>query len=122
MVIATCYLKSILLPGVYSPGLSGARLVGVEAPTRCPEDDGKNFTTPLGRVFEIECGIDHAGGDMGSLQMESSFGETWLQDCVEACGNVTGCVDVSLSGCKSFPVPLCTYLPSSAYGLKLLAI
>lgn len=40
----------------------------------------------------MECGIDHAGGDMGSKTVSS------LKQCIDACDSTSGCVDVSLSG------------------------
>lgn len=83
-------------------------------PLKCPESDGSNYTTPDGRAFQVECGIDYAGGDMGSLYMNDIPGELWLETCIESCGNMTGCVDISLSGCKFSPLPISRYSDANA--------
>lgn len=72
----------------------------------CPESDGMNYTAPSGQTFQIECGVDYAGGDMGRLYLDDIVGELWLENCIETCGNMTGCVDVSLSGCMLPEKPL----------------
>jgi len=58
----------------------------------CPSSNGQNYTAVTGATFLIECGIDHAGGDMGSVSVKT------FSDCINACANTAGCVDVSLSG------------------------
>ncbi|CZT19878.1 uncharacterized protein RCC_05734 [Ramularia collo-cygni] len=93
-----CYLKSLLGRSLPAPGLLGARLLGVETPISCPGSNGTTHTTPDGRSFQVECGVDYAGGDMGSLALNSIVGELWLETCIDSCSNMTGCVDISLSG------------------------
>lgn len=61
------------------------------APT-CPSYNSTYYSSTNGSTFLIECGIDHAGGDMGSLSVRS------FQQCIEVCASTNGCVDVSLSG------------------------
>ncbi|KAF3006711.1 hypothetical protein E8E13_009234 [Curvularia kusanoi] len=50
--------------------------------------DGLKYTSKKG-TFLIECGIDHAGGDMGSSSTDT------FAACIEDCAATTGCVDVS---------------------------
>ncbi|KAI6893054.1 hypothetical protein KC318_g1484, partial [Hortaea werneckii] len=57
----------------------------------CPSADGQTITAN-GTSFLIECGIDHAGGDLSSLSVSSFY------DCMQACTKDTRCIDVSLSG------------------------
>ncbi|USW48743.1 Putative carbohydrate-binding WSC, PAN/Apple domain, alpha/Beta hydrolase [Septoria linicola] len=57
----------------------------------CPSADGTTVTS-IGKKFLIECGIDHAGGDIASTTVSS------FQGCVDACAQNSQCVDVSLSG------------------------
>ena len=52
-------------------------------------DNGKSYTSMSGKVFTIECGIDHAGGDFKSL------GSTTFETCMDACAAEDSCVDVS---------------------------
>merc|ERR1712225_66300 len=45
-----------------------------------------------GAQFLIECGTDHAGGDLKMVYVDS------FASCIQTCAQTTGCVDVSLSG------------------------
>ncbi|WPH02243.1 Hypothetical protein R9X50_00509900 [Acrodontium crateriforme] len=58
----------------------------------CPASNGTIYTASNGDQFQIECGIDHHAGDMGSKTT------TTLAACIAACASTTGCVDVVLSG------------------------
>jgi len=58
----------------------------------CPGSNSTYYQASNGGVFLIECGIDHAGGDLSSTSVQN------YQGCIEACASTTGCVDVSLSG------------------------
>ncbi|PNS17632.1 WSC domain-containing protein 2 [Sphaceloma murrayae] len=59
----------------------------------CPYSNNTYYSsTSTGSLFLIECGIDHAGGDMASKSVGS------FQECIEACASLSGCVDISLSG------------------------
>ncbi|KAK4555213.1 hypothetical protein LTR86_007509 [Recurvomyces mirabilis] len=58
----------------------------------CPGSDGTVYTPSPGSYFVIECGVDHAGGDMGSQSAHN------LTACIQGCDSTPGCVDVSLSG------------------------
>jgi len=57
----------------------------------CPESDRKTYTIG-GKTFNVQCGVDHHGGDMKSATAHS------LGECVSLCAETEGCVDVSLSG------------------------
>lgn len=61
----------------------------------CPSGNGTSYTTN-GATFTIECGIDHAGGDLSSKQV-SCFSE-----CITACATTSGCVDVSYMGAECY--------------------
>ena len=58
----------------------------------CPGSNSTIYTASNGVTFLIECGIDHASGDMSSTRVNT------FADCINACATTSGCVDVSLSG------------------------
>ncbi|KAH7121044.1 hypothetical protein B0J11DRAFT_404557, partial [Dendryphion nanum] len=60
----------------------------------CPGWDGKNYYTN-GKVFYIQCGVDHSGGDLspGSPVYGVDF-----PGCMDACARNKDCIDVSSSG------------------------
>ncbi|GAB7345585.1 hypothetical protein MBLNU457_3887t1 [Dothideomycetes sp. NU457] len=58
----------------------------------CPGSNSTYYQSSNGGVYLVQCGIDHAGGDLSSLSVRN------LQGCIEACASTAGCVDVSLSG------------------------
>ncbi|KAI5271288.1 hypothetical protein E4T47_05393 [Aureobasidium subglaciale] len=59
----------------------------------CPGSNNTIFTdTSSGVQFLVECGIDHAGGDLSMVYVKDFAG------CIATCAQTTGCVDVSLSG------------------------
>lgn len=64
-------------------------------PPICP---GSNSTTYIsnGVTFLIECGIDHQGGDMSSLAVNS------FQQCIDVCAKTNGCINVALSGAACY--------------------
>jgi len=65
--------------------------ISAAAPS-CPASSNTIWTAFNGATFLVECGIDHAGGDMGMVYVNN------LAGCLNSCANTTGCVDVSLSG------------------------
>ncbi|KAF4551604.1 Hypothetical protein D9617_13g101060 [Elsinoe fawcettii] len=62
----------------------------------CPKDDGTIYTAANNRQYVIACGIDHAGGNIGMVYVNS------FQDCIERCAANTRCVTVSLSGAACY--------------------
>lgn len=63
----------------------------------CPSSNGTYYVDPTSNTkFLIECGIDHAGGDLSMTYVNN------LADCVSACATTSGCVDVSLSGAACY--------------------
>ncbi|OJD35908.1 apple protein [Diplodia corticola] len=50
--------------------------------------DGVKYTSSKG-TFLVECGVDYAGGDMGSSNTAS------FAACIEDCASTDGCIDVS---------------------------
>ena len=59
----------------------------------CPSANGSTFLASNGATFLIECGVDHAGGDLGAGVSVPDF-----NTCINKCATTSGCVDVSLSG------------------------
>lgn len=57
----------------------------------CPKSNAKTYWVK-GKQFRVQCGIDHAGGDMKMVTAHS------LGECIAACAEEDECVDVSLSG------------------------
>ncbi|GAM86828.1 hypothetical protein ANO11243_048480 [Dothideomycetidae sp. 11243] len=62
----------------------------------CPANDGQVYQAANGQYFQIECGVDHAGGDIGMVYVET------FQQCIEKCAANSQCVDVSLSGAACY--------------------
>lgn len=59
----------------------------------CPASDNTIYTDKTsGAKFLIECGTDHAGGDLKMVYTAD------FATCIATCAQTTGCVDVSLSG------------------------
>ncbi|KAI5193666.1 hypothetical protein E4T39_08850 [Aureobasidium subglaciale] len=61
-------------------------------PLSCPNDDSKNYTTSAGTNYTIQCGIDHAGGDIASSSVRS------IENCLSKCEALPGCVAVTYTG------------------------
>ncbi|KAI5369815.1 hypothetical protein Slin15195_G006930 [Septoria linicola] len=59
----------------------------------CP-DMNSTIVISSGKRFVVECGIDHAGGDLPNQPVYVSG----LAGCVRACGQTPSCVDFGLSG------------------------
>lgn len=57
----------------------------------CPSSDGTQFTAS-GAVFNIHCGRDYYGGDIGLVQTDT------FAECLTACATTNGCVDVAYNG------------------------
>ncbi|PSK56541.1 hypothetical protein B9Z65_6165 [Elsinoe australis] len=62
----------------------------------CPADNGNLYTAANNRQYVVECGVDHAGGNIG-IAYVSSF-----QECIERCAANAKCVTVSLSGAACY--------------------
>ncbi|KAI7324666.1 WSC-domain-containing protein [Hortaea werneckii] len=78
----------------------------------CPSADGQNITVN-GTSFLIECGIDHAGGDLSSLSVGSFY------ECMQACTKDARCIDVSLSGSACYlKGSLGAAVPNGVWGAK----
>ncbi|KAK3314415.1 hypothetical protein B0H66DRAFT_595135 [Apodospora peruviana] len=52
-------------------------------------DDGKTYTTDNGRMYEIHCGADFAGGDLQAKSVPS------FEDCMHYCDALEACLGVS---------------------------
>lgn len=58
---------------------------------KCPASNGTSYAWN-DRSFVIECGIDHAGGDMSMMYVKN------LTQCIQQCAATTGCTNAALSG------------------------
>jgi FtsP/CotA-like multicopper oxidase with cupredoxin domain len=59
----------------------------------CPEANNTIYKSTCGAKFQVECAIDHAGGDIS--WSSNGFITEALEKCVEACARWPDCVDVS---------------------------
>ncbi|KAF2156578.1 hypothetical protein K461DRAFT_308871 [Myriangium duriaei CBS 260.36] len=90
--------------------------------TTAPSCPGSNSTyyqsTATGDLFLIECGIDHAGGDL------SSKGVSSFQACIELCASTASCVDVSLASGTCYMKKTLNKASSVSYvlGAKLISV
>ncbi|KAK7562923.1 WSC domain-containing protein [Phyllosticta citricarpa] len=73
--------------------LSTSSAVASASPITCPSGDGSIYTAANNKTFIIECGVDHAGGDLGAPTYPYDFGI-----CINQCASTPGCVDVSFNG------------------------
>ncbi|KAI4721215.1 FAD/NAD(P)-binding domain-containing protein [Aureobasidium sp. EXF-10727] len=60
----------------------------------CPSSNSTTFTAKSGAVFLIECYMDRAGHDIGSVDVPTNR----IADCINKCDALAGCVDISMSG------------------------
>jgi FtsP/CotA-like multicopper oxidase with cupredoxin domain len=59
----------------------------------CPNANNTIYKTPCGAEFQVECGIDHVGGDI--WWSGNGFITESLEKCVDECARWPNCVDVS---------------------------
>ncbi|KAG9658955.1 WSC domain protein, partial [Aureobasidium melanogenum] len=72
---------------------SSATATATSTVAACPNANNTIYTDKTsGAQFLIECGVDHAGGDLKMVYVSS------FASCIQTCAQTTGCVDVSLSG------------------------
>lgn len=56
----------------------------------CPASNGATYVDPSTNLkFQVECGIDHAGGDLSNAPANT------LADCLSLCASNSACVDAS---------------------------
>lgn len=100
-----------------------AAAVPALATISCPAQNQTTYTNTNGDTYLIECGIDHAGGD---LPNDGQYTPS-LDACISLCSNTTDCVDVSWV--QGLPDGPCYYksslgqavLDSRIWGAKLLS-
>lgn len=80
-------------PVASTSSISSASTAGTTT-VSCPSSNNTVHKTGTGPSFMIECGVDHAAGDMGSVTVAALD----IMACISVCATTTGCVDVSLSG------------------------
>ncbi|CAK4030855.1 related to alpha-amylase A precursor [Lecanosticta acicola] len=86
-------LASTLLGLAMSSPAALPSLLEKRSDITCPD---MNSTTVIsnGKSFIVECGIDHAGGNLPNQPVYVSG----LAGCVSACAETDACVDFTLSG------------------------
>ena len=88
-----CYMKSSLTTPRQNGNVWGAVLASAEQAAsnllKCPRDNGKTYHTKAGDQFQVQCGVDYYGGDMGMTNTNS------FDACLEACDTTPGCVNVA---------------------------
>lgn len=60
----------------------------------CPSSNN-TIAVSNSQAFIVECGIDHAGGD---LPKQPVYSENGISGCITKCANTEGCVDFTMSG------------------------
>ena len=92
-----CYMKRGIGASQYNAGIWGARSVNASALQMDCSNPGVNQTTYTsfnGRVYLIECDIDHYDSDFSD---DPQYVRD-LQECIVRCDSTSDCLDVSLSG------------------------
>lgn len=77
------------------PATSGGGSSSTDPDPICPGSNNQIYTMSSGKRYQIECGVDHAGGDMPAPNGQQANS---LAACIAICDTRDGCVDVSLSG------------------------
>jgi hypothetical protein len=83
-----CYMKSAVGNANQNSGVWAVKKLNIAATHACPGDNGKNITVGSS-VFTIQCGTDHAGGD---LSVASAL---TIDACASTCAQTSGCVGAS---------------------------
>ncbi|KAK0663439.1 hypothetical protein QBC41DRAFT_284544 [Cercophora samala] len=101
-----CWAKSTVTTLVAAPHVWTAELIekGSDewfAPLDCTngQSDGEEYETEDGRLYEVLCGQDFAGGDIPGAAKGVSF----FEDCLRHCDEVSGCVAVAFSNGQCYP-------------------
>ncbi|KAJ4298332.1 hypothetical protein N0V88_003357 [Collariella sp. IMI 366227] len=96
----SCYVKSKAENPAERDWVWSARLVtpatGSEADKKLScvdkKSDKTTYTTTSGTAFQVLCGIDYSGTDVGATNTPT------FEQCIEACASTSGCIDVSYVG------------------------
>jgi predicted heme/steroid binding protein len=90
-VWGSCYLKNEVNTASELSHVWTGRQIKVDELTCVDgESNGKTYTAKNGGKYQVECGIDYAGGDLLTVDSMTTF-----QTCMDACDATTGCIDVS---------------------------
>jgi predicted heme/steroid binding protein len=90
-VWGSCYLKNEVNTATELSHVWTGRQIKVDELTCVNgESNGKTYTAKNGGKYQVECGIDYAGGDLHTVDSTTTF-----QTCMDACDATTGCIDVS---------------------------
>lgn len=82
-------------PGTYSPVSNSTKSSKIIS---CPASNNTNYVAAGQTNFNIQCGTDYAGGDMGMQYVASGN----LTACMELCAGSSGCGYVALSGAACY--------------------
>lgn len=108
IAIARLVAKSITMHRLltFAPVLSLLTNFGLAqtTPPACPASNGIVYNAPSGAQFLIECDVDHQAGDMDMTWVDT------FEDCIVACDENEGCVDVSMSGSACMFMTICCKL------------
>lgn len=74
--------------------VTAAQSAGASTRLTCVDkkSDKTTYTSSTGATFEILCGVDYAGGDVGATSTAT------FEACIDACAATAGCIDVSYAG------------------------
>lgn len=81
----------LLTPAFAAPTTIFARDTTLTCQGKSSSDPTFTFTTP-GGTYDILCGSDYSGGDIGSTEVDT------FEECLLACDATSGCIDVSYQG------------------------
>ena len=93
-----CYLKHRIETGFEREWVWSAKQI-TPAPGATPkvtcvdkQSDKATYTSSTGAVFQVLCGVDYGGGDVGATNSAT------FEGCIDACAATDGCIDVSYVG------------------------
>lgn len=70
-----------------STAVSSSQRIPTPSALACPNSNNTLFRSTTGATFQITCGVDHFGGDMGGVVYVADF-----PSCVTLCSGTTGCL------------------------------
>ncbi|KAF1945267.1 hypothetical protein EJ02DRAFT_338816, partial [Clathrospora elynae] len=90
--VVTATPVSSSAPAATSTTVPSSAPGSTSGPVSCPSSDGVTYTSACGAVYVIECAADRYGNDITPNGVAQA---STLNQCILACDNTPGCVDVS---------------------------